>query len=269
MRANKVDMKVNNDLCFESLFSFELRTMTSLLVRHLSTVDRAINDNIDDESKVIAMFILIDYINTHDFINFNLNNSKSEVFPYLPCILLVDRKERLRLVKETELDYATNCAIFFVRDVNVLRGVYDFIVDTKCLGSDTNTFIYYLRCVYDNLYNLYKSQVRIHLNDIATAEIESRLFYPEFISLDKLSNYTAEDEYDEIMHNNGFNISIKNFERYIPLLSTFGAFGSEDRIKCKLGELSGPIIGEPVNLSTIFPFNVEYDGKFVRNIKWK
>lgn len=267
MRESKVGLKIDEERCFNSIFSFELRAMNSLIVRHLTKVDEAIN-NCDVEDEVISMFILMSYVDTHDFIELKINADDNVLFPYLPCVLLTDRKERLQLVDMYDLDFATYCAIIFIKDIRILKHVYDFIIKTKCIGSDTNTFIYYLKVVYNNLYDLVTSQIYKHLPSIVIDEINDNLFDPEFVALSELSTYNTADIFDDIVKHNGLTISTENFDKFAPLLSSFGVFGIEPLTSKVLGQLTGPVIGETVDINTIFPFNTKCDGKIVRNINW-
>lgn len=268
MKNNKINLKVDENMCANLLFSEDLKEMTNLLFVHASAVDADIRNNINEDN-TNAILTLLDYADSHDFSNFQLTGDIDGLpFPYLPTLLLTNSTVRRKFVKDVGADFATVCAIFYLRDTVILKNIYEFIINNKSIGSDTNQFIYYLSCFYDKLADLYNKTVHDFVEKDVNEEIASQMFKPIHIPTTEISDYIEHGDQDLFLSSDdGFFAlsSSNNIFKLIPLATKFNNCRNDYQVT--LGDSFGPIIGEEVDINNLFPFNIKNE-KIIRNIVW-
>lgn len=265
--SNRTNIRINGSDCLDCIFSTDIRQMCALFVQHINAVDKELCKLDTDSEELTAILSFLTYVETHDFVNHRVSTTSDNqmCFPYLPNVLLAPDEIKNILCTEFGADFITISVVYYLRDAQILKHVYDFVVNTKCLTYDTNQFIYHLQTIHTKIYRLIKDYMYKHLSKFLKDQIRNYDFEPQLLDLTTLNEYAHEHkkEDDEKMQ-----VSPEFFDVFIPLFAEFGMSGSMDSLKSKLGDLAAPQIGETVDIKTLFPFNVKIVGNVVTNIEW-
>jgi hypothetical protein len=220
----------------------------------------------------MAIQILINYLNTHDFKEFSIKSKLDIPFPYFPTALfLSDTIETKR-----EFNYFINeCYDYYIKDITIINWIYEFVKTNDILDYEINNFIYYLNKYYNDLITLFNNTIKDKLSVAKIKVINRKLINFEYESIEDIekNNYDISDNNTLFKYNSKTNTMYLNVSEYdihkvAPIIFNFNLSGEDKRFDAYLGDINGPIIGETVDLSTLFPFNVTRTGNIINNIKW-
>lgn len=269
MNKNKTNLKANDRECLSLIFSEYLKEILIILYKHQESLQKDIIESKDDT--VDPLLVFIDYGDTHDFDNYKIReNTKGLPFPYLPTMLFTNSDIREQYVKDIGTDFATICAVYYIKDLIIIKGLYDFLMANKTIGIDTNSVIYYLKQFKEELTSLYMNYVHKYNNAIVLEEIEEHEFDLSYISYEDIPEFAKHGDSTIKIVQNGVGIAIptENISNIGQILDFFGINPSNICAGEYLGDLYGPVIGELVDKNTLFPYNVKKNGKIVSGIIW-
>ena len=265
-------INIDEESCIKLIFSFDLRSLNGLLARHLYQLTQSFY-TCTNYDHIMAIQILINYLNTHDFKEFSIKSKLDIPFPYFPTALfLSDNIETKR-----EFNYFINeCYDYYIKDITIINWIYEFVKTNDILDYEINNFIYYLIKYYNDLNTLFNNTIKDKLSIAKLKVIDRKLINFEYESIKNIEKNNDDNDnlnndvfkYNEKTNTMLLNISEYDIYKVAPIIFNFYLSGEDKRFDAYLGDINGPIIGETVDLSTLFPFNVTRTGNIINNIKW-
>ena len=208
--------------------------------------------------------ILLDYVDCHDFDMHVISvDYKNRVpFPYLPTTLLADEKSKNMSIKGLDVNFPTFCTALYIKDLQILNKLYDFAITKGMFDIDTNNVISCIQKYFELLKSIFDKNVLPHIRKGLYSEVKK--YYVEFeqLSVNELCKLYSK--------NRGHIVKRPNDIKLVNSLickDDLQEYADQDASPI-LGDLSGPKIGEMVDILSLYPFNLTIQNGVISGIDW-